>query len=302
MNLLQEIRNYFTYGKSNYLFYLENLPEKYPGIVLRTAQDFGVAFEIDDEVTVSERFNKTRFYTNRLRTDKSERNYLILSSSFSDGWFEFASICAEFIEPGENGQNRMNIMADPVAWWKKWKELLGNRNSEISVYGVIAEMSVLKLNYEKDTSSRWTSPYGGSHDIESCCESIEVKSTIKRYDNVVTIAGQHQLKQEKNSMLWLYFCRMEESLEGVSIDDMVISLVEAGYEEHRIQEELIQMGFDPGASSRKRKYKILEIRKYRIDDSFPQITADSFRDGKIPDSIIRVEYSVCLDGIKYIPV
>lgn len=139
--------------RKNSMFNLNNLPKEYLGIVIRTKDEFGVAIEIADDKDVSEHFNKCRYYTCRLKSEgKDERNYLVLSSTFDDGLYEFASICTEFLEPGENGKNRLNILESPCSWWEKWKELLGNKNSEKSVYSIIAEMSVLKIIFMKDPS------------------------------------------------------------------------------------------------------------------------------------------------------
>lgn len=92
---------------------------------------------------------------------------------------------------------------------------------------------------------------------------------------------------------------MEESLEGGSINDMVRSLVETGYDEDNLQHELDCLGFEKAASIRNKKYKIHEIRKYNVDDAFPKITEESFKNNKLPDSIIQIEYKINLDGLKY---
>ena len=298
MTLLDEIRSYFAHLNSNSAFRLSSLPEKYPGYVIRTNTEFGVALEISEDVLVVEKFNKCRFYTALLEINDAERrNYLILSSCFEEGRYEFASVCAEFLEPGKDGCNRLGILNSPHDWWKKWKELLGNRNSEQSVYSIIAELSVLICKFRVDHSVKWTSSISGSHDIECAEESCEVKSTIKRYDSLITITGQHQLKHEKT--LWLYFCRMEESLEGTSIDELVDELGKLGYGRERLENEVRKAGFEKGTSARSKKYKILEKRKYLVDSSFPQITDNSFKGDKLPNNIIRIEYVVNLDGIDY---
>ena len=46
-------------------------------------------------------------------------------------------------------------------------------------------------------------------------------------------------------------------------------------------------------------YKVDEVRKYLIDDNFPKITDDTFVDGKIPDNISGLVYTVDLDGLSY---
>ena len=102
--------------------------------------------------------------------------------------------------------------------------------------------------YRDDKTTEWAATRSGSHDIECTTESVEVKSTIKRYGATITISGQHQLEHVKP--LWLYFCRMEESLEGFSINDAKDILVANGYDENKLEIELERQGFEKGANIR----------------------------------------------------
>ena len=236
-------------------------------------------------------------YNCHLIFDGKEDNYLILSSVVEEFRYEFASLCTDFVEPGEKGLNRLNLINNPYSGWEKWRELVGNTSKEQKVYNVIAEMMVLAKKRRDDSSTEWTALKGGSHDIECKNESCEVKSTLKRYGATVTISGQHQLDHVKR--LWLYFCRMEESLEGVSINDMKKKLVDEGYNDEKLESELEHQGFEKGSNIRNKKYKILEKRKYEVDNKFPQIVKESFKNDRFPDSVVHIEYTIDLDGIDY---
>ncbi|WP_289489968.1 PD-(D/E)XK motif protein, partial [Klebsiella pneumoniae] len=89
-------------------------------------------------------------------------------------------------------------------------------------------MWVLEFKLKTDPSAEWTAIRMGSRDIECAEEICEVKSTCKRYGAEITIAGQHQLVHKKP--LYLYFVRMEESVEGISVNDMKNRLIQAGYD------------------------------------------------------------------------
>lgn len=297
MQLVDEIREGFASIKTNGAREISSLPEEYLSFVIRTSDGYGVAIEVDDKLELSERFNSCRFYTYKLGIEGKVKNYLLLSSAFEDYRYEFASICAEFIEPGESGVNRSSILADPFKWWSRWKELIGNTSRDQRVYNVIAEMAVLNEKFKADPSAEWTALRSGSHDIECDSESCEVKSTIKRYGVNITISGQHQLEHVKP--LWIYFCKMEESLEGVSINDLKQELISNGYDENKLEIEIARQGFEKGSSSRNRKYKFLEKRKYEVNDAFPKIVKESFKGDKYPDSIVHIEYTIDLEGIEY---
>lgn len=297
MSAIDEIREGFASIKTNSARELNSLPKEYPGYVIRTSNGYGVAIEVDDKLEITEKFNSCKFYTGTLGIDGVMKNYLILSSAFEEYRYEFASLCAEFVEPGDGGKNRNDLVNDPYTWWERWRELVGNTSREQRVYNVIAEMLVLAKKRKEDPTTEWVATKSGSHDIECSDESCEVKSTIKRYGATVTISSQHQLEYVKP--LWLYFCRLEESLEGVSINDMKEELIKDGYDEGKLELELEKQGFERGANIRNKKYKVLEKRIYAVDDTFPRIVNESFKDDKLPNAVIHVEYTIDLDGVPY---
>lgn len=296
MDLLKDIRNCFA-GTQSGAWILGSLPSKYPAHAIRYAGEYGVILNCDDELLVSEWFANCHFYTKRLVINGVENNYLCLSSSVDSLRHEFAVVCAQFVDPGENGIERENLLSNPHEWWQNWKELMGNTIRSYKTYDVIAEMIALEYLYKRDTSIVWEAVTGGSHDIESASASYEVKSTIKKYDANITISGQHQLTRAKK--LDLLFCRLEKSVSGVSIDDLYERLVQAGYDAYKLEQQLEQIGFEKGCSARAEKYRILEKRRYEVNEDFPKITDESFKGDRKPEGIVRITYTVNLDGISY---
>ncbi len=164
-------------------------------------------------------------------------------------------------------------------------------------YGMFATPmnKIIRIHASSGTTGTQTIVGYTKKDINRWAELIA--TTLQRYGAEITISGQHQLEHFKR--LFLYFCRMEESLEGVSINEMKDILVEAGYDEGKLEIELERQGFERGASIRNKKYKVLEKRKYEVDDSFPRITKETFKGDRYPDAITHIEYTVDLDGIGY---
>ena len=297
MRVIDEIREGFASLDTNGARLISALPIDYPAYVLRTNDGYGVAIKVDESYEISERFNSCRFHTGQLRMDGNVKNYLMLDSMFEDYRFEFASLCTEFVEPGKNGENRKSILSDPYVWWERWRELVGNTSREKRVYNVIAEMMVLDNKIQSDPTTEWAATRMGSHDIECAEESCEVKSTVKRYGTTITISGQHQLEHIKR--LYIYFCRLEESLEGVSINEMKQTLIHHGYDEGKLEIELERQGFERGANIRNKKYKPLEKRRYEVTEDFPQIVKESFKGDKYPAGISHIEYTIDLEGMDY---
>lgn len=297
MTILEEIRDSFASMTSNGAIKISSLSAEFPAFIIRIPDGYGVAIPVGKEMEVAENFNRCKFRTGLLSIDGTPSNFLMLISAFEEYRYEFASLCAELVSPGEDGKDRKALLACPLNWWKRWKELVGNDIKDRAIYSIIAELLVLEHKFITDQTAEWAATRMGSHDIECAKESGEVKSTCKRYGAEITIAGQHQLVHTKP--LYLYFLRMEESQEGISINDMKARLIQAGYNPGKIELELQQQGLEHGASIRNLKYKVLEKRKYIVDESFPCITREKFKNNQPPAGITQIIYTVDLDAINY---
>lgn len=297
MTILEEIRDGFASMTTYGALPISNIPDEYVAYMIRIPDGYGVAIPVKDNVEVAEKFNSCRFRTGLLSIEGITSNYLMLISAFEEYRYEFASLCAELVVPGEGGQIRQALIRSPLSWWNNWKELVGNDIRDRAIYSIIAEMCVLANKIVEDPTTEWTALRMGSHDIECKKESCEVKSTCKRYGAEITISGQHQLSHKKP--LYLYFLRMEASNDGISINDMKSKLINLGYDSGKLELELQHLGLEYGASIRNRKYKILEKRKYVVDDNFPSITKESFKNNQFPSCITHIVYTIDLDAVNY---
>ena len=143
----------------------------------------------------------------------------------------------------------------------------------------------------------WEGPKSSSHDIICSDAEYEVKSTLSRYDRIVHITGQFQL-QATSKELFLCFCRFEKNTNGISIEDLVNRLVyDSGVSAEEINGKLLKLGYGIGNSSRSEKYQLHEIICYLVDDKFPKITPESFRQGSFPSGIKRVSYDIDLSVV-----
>ena len=263
----------------------------------RKGFEYGVALECDESIEISESSSNSKIFSHKAFANGKENHYLFLVCFDEDLRMSFAPLCEQFLNKGENNSNRDFLLKTPLLWWKKWIGLLGNKNTKKQCYSTIAEMMALDTILKKDSSAKWASDHAGSHDIETNTMSFEVKSTIKKSGVNITISSEHQLMSEKK--LELYFARMEESLSGVSINDMKHILVSDGYDEQLLERELSGFGFEKGSSIRNVKYKFLEKRKYLIDESFPKITKESFKNDQIPQFVTHISYEINIDGLPY---
>ena len=259
--------------------------------------EFGLAIKYDSGKDIYEEANEVILYSTILVINNRPDNYLMLACCNEQYRNKFAELSRDFVDPGVNGEKRINILSDPNKWWNSWVGLLGDRKADRKSYDTIAELLTLDYLYKDDKSTLWTASEAGTHDIETDKESYEVKSTIKKSETTVTISSQHQLESSNN--LFLIYIRMEKSLSGYSINDVVASLTKHGYDDGLLESQLSNRGFKKGSSIRDLKYTVLETRLFTVDGKFPKIVESSFKNDVFPKNIVKILYTIDLEGINY---
>ena len=108
------------------------------------------------------------------------------------------------------------------------------------------------------------------------------------------ITGQFQL-QTDSKKLFLCFCRFEKNTNGISIEDLVNRLVyDHGVSAEEINGKLLKLGYGIGNSARTEKYQLHEIICYLVDEKFPKISPEMFKQNAFPLGIKRISYDIDL--------
>ena len=298
MELLDELKNWFAFGFPGNAITIGSIEKDHPAWVVRFKDEFGVAVPYNG-VPVNEEFANARIYDRDLLFDGETRHCLVLISESENTRNEFAIFCADFVDPGEDGKHRQELLDTPVLWWKRWKNLIGNAIVEKQPYAVLGELITLYYLIGKGINPVWMGPKKSSSDIVADDSNNEVKSTIARYGKSVVISGQFQLNVDN---LYLFFLRFEKQAHGVSINDMVRKLVNVGQDEYELNRSLKKLGYGIGNSAREEKYTLLEMLKYPVDDTFPKIVPESFVGGAIPNGVSHITYEVSLELLSCEPI
>lgn len=290
MNTIQKIRDGFAYFRTSEKRTIA-LKEQYYWIVKMDEMQ-GVAIEIPEDRYVNEGFANIVYYTKEYVLDGKEHYLLVLASNHSKLHDDFVIICAGFLEKVLDAETYQEIQQRPISWWHAMKELMGNANIEKETYSVLAEMLSYYYLLKQGKEVSWVGPFDGSIDFNCNDGSYEVKSTVKRYGSQITVNSQYQLKAN-----FLLFYRFEPATFGISIQDMVSKLLELDVEESEIERALEKLKYPFGSEVRKKSYRLLEVIKYEIDESFPKIVPDSFIDGQLPKYVSGLIYELDLDGL-----
>lgn len=300
-SLEREIKNHFatlTTGRA----YLLSLPEEYAAYIVHSDGKIGVA--------IPYRGQEEKFFTHFAEVELELINmqslgiggralYLYVSEdSEARKSTKFAQLCADFVEPGEAGSNRKLASTNPLKWWEEWSELVGNANHSVAVHGIVGELLVYRYLLRAGKRPVWTGGGRRRLDFVDSDEAWEVKSTLSRTRLEVTIHGLHQLAS-RDRALSLIVCRLEESEQGESLNEILASIEKLGIAHSELEQSMRALGLREGDVNRNCRYQALELRRYLVDEAFPRITADSFAEGKLPAGIVKMEYTVDLANLPY---
>lgn len=255
---------------------------------------YGIMIKCNDDIRINEQIGKISLYNKLIDINLKSYNCIIvncLDLNIRDRFIDFIV---------ENVSSSYDSLRDrPLNWWEEWCTFLGNVFVERRVYDIIGELFVLEKIFCKDKNTKWAATLKGSIDIENNNDIYEVKSTTKKYDSIITVSSQQQLKQNDNRNLFLVFVRLENSLGGECIEDYVTRIVANGYPERIIEEYLNRCGIPKNNHNRNEKYKIIESRIYSINGAFPKITNESFKNNVLPKGVCKISYDIDLNNLDY---
>ncbi len=275
-------------GKAKYI-------EEYKAYALNINNFIGVAIDCEEGLIINERFNKIKI-SNANLTYKDELHHVIFLYTEDAVLNEdYGLLFLSFLSLGK----REVVSKKPLQWFEDWSNLLGNKKQDKMIYDVLGELETLIMLCKSGQEPKWDSAQKGTYDISAGNVLYEVKTTKNKTENFVTIHNQYQLDSE-NKNLHLVFVRVEESDSGVSIDDLYNKLVGLNYKDiGNVESYLRTLGYYAGKSERYAKFMIHEIRDYLVNEKFPRISKSDFKNGQFPNRVVKIEYTISLDGLEY---
>ena len=298
MEIVERIKENFNRGYFGKSMAIPELGTDYPAWTIKQDGWIGVAVPMNSFSPFSEQFSHVKVRTEKdAMLDGVHYDLLLLTSTEMETRNEFASVCADFVTPGKNGELRSALISDPEKWWRNWKSLIGNISSEKTVYDTLGELLVVEKQLEKGHNPVWSGAAHASHDVETEAYSIEVKTTNQRYRYEVTINSVYQMAPTEGKPLFLSFIRVEPSTLGRSIDDIANNLIQMGYDPSALEDALNRKQLEKGRPSRSEKYRVIEWKQYPVDGSFPAITEASFKGNCLPQNVVHFTYTLDLSGV-----
>lgn len=260
-------------------------------IIVRLVNMIGIAIEYDRKENYYEEFNKIVLKTTFLNDGKK---YLCLLIDKHICYLEsFTLICNDFIEEMTGNEA---VLLNPLLWVDKWKELLGNKLVDKKMYELLGELISYYYCKKNDFAATWNINKASTHDIETENNNFEIKSSIIKKNTIVHINSKFQLAVFQKPT-YLFFLRFENSLDGISINDVINKFDKK--EKNNILCSLNKAGYKLENHSFNEKYKLLEMRKYRIDSDFPILKTDDIHNDKLKQHLLNFNYEISLDSLKF---
>lgn len=299
--MMDTIRNeilYTFYSQVEGRRTIESIDSSYPSYILKNNDIYGVAIPYYEDEIITESFSNMDFGTQKLNFDGSgPETYLTLTSKDFKYKDEFSHLCLDFIYPGHNGENRERLLENPLSWWVRWRDLVGNRIRNQKPYSVVAELLTIKRLQELGNEEiHWFELESPTHDIETLNAKYEVKSSLTKRKTEISISSQFQLSSE--FPLFVIYYRMEESADGFSVDD-VVDLISTPENKMDYNIKLSEYGLPQGSTARKIKYTVLESRKYEVNENFPILKLSDINNEQLLLHLQRLNYTIDLTGIDF---
>jgi len=219
----------------------------------------------------------------------------------------FSVIVTEIIEslqaPGRADQTVCGVL-------ERWRELLETERvgapSLEKLVGVFAELHVLGELAEQSSRvvEAWVGPDGERHDIVTPAGSVEVKGTRSRVGRQVEIHGVEQLEPPPSGELLLAYVRVERDPNGHSVLDLVGDLERMGCSTERLRASLVKLGItaDHEEAVRAIRLTVRERVTYAVMEDFPRIVRGTFPNGRMPEGVLSLNYTIDLSSEPPIPL
>lgn len=245
-----------------------------------------------------EKFQGIHMRTSTREIQGIELKLISIESAQYETRTAFARLCEDFLDES----TAQSISLEPKEWWHNWTSLMGNSSVSKKPYAVLGELHILKTLIDIGETPSWSGPTGGSHDVMLQGHSFEVKSTIEKVDQTVTISSQFQMTPAENKDLFLAHLRFEMGQGDLSINSAVKSLISAGFDEEELESKLTKLGYPQGRTSRDTCYGILDAEIYPVNEDFPKIIPESFKGDEFPSGVVKIIYDINLANLQRTPL
>ena len=174
--------------------------------------------------------------------------------------------------------------------------------SDEEILGLVGELvfisQIIKKN--QDCWKGWNGPEGSSRDFTWDKTDVEIKASFQAGEPKITINNLNQLEPKSDRSLFLFHSTFVANPKG---NISVPTLIEEIHSKIEDKEEFEERVFKAGYAKEHRdlwmdhKFSLSQSSSYSITEDFPRINEKSFKNGIIPESILRIRYEIDLNKV-----
>ncbi|WP_250031665.1 PD-(D/E)XK motif protein [Paractinoplanes maris] len=228
-------------------------------------------------------------------------DYLDVSCTEPDLFGEFDEVLRDVLQEIVRVDRPASTAVRVVARWRNlFRNLLVRELSPQAKMGLFGELTVLSellLAERGFPVESWRGPLNEPHDFEAEGGCIEVK-TLGAQSDAVTIHGLDQLDTHDGRSLDLVLLRVVDDPNGLSLNDVVVRIEESGAARDSLRSRLAAARWHPDpVRPDPDRFAVEEVLRVRVDGSVPRLVGSDIVNGRSPDGITDVRYSVELAAL-----
>lgn len=189
--------------------------------------------------------------------------------------------------------------------WRKMLTFAGSPNLTLGeIIGLAGElyfMNFIETSLQQDCLKHWTGYSGSRHDFEFEYSSFEIKTSLQRNRNEITIHGFNQLASFENKKLFIVLVKCEIEPYGKSLTDLVNELVLRHHlQKSEILEKLRSARCEissPNSYSDFR-FNFTEFYLYEIDTNFPALSRETLTKVSNLSRVKDLQYVLDVSGLE----
>ena len=234
--------------------------------------------------------------------DGSRLNFIDITCNEHSLDAVFGELVQQVLERLSNGEPPTRAVNGTL---EEFKDLLLNEAdgapTQNKVIGLLGELYILKEMSHIDPGciDSWKGPWEQRHDFRRSHNAIEVKTSSRSDQTMVSIHGIEQLLPPKNGGLALVQVCMEPSSNGsCHVSALFDELIRAGVNRMTLKKGLGQIGcLDPHDPQwNQHRFELQGSSSWRIGTGFPRITTEELKP-HAPSGISNVEYRLDLSTV-----
>lgn len=208
----------------------------------------------------------------------------------------FLSLIGEVLDRVDSTHSSIYVEVSKVVNdWRRVLETARATSSRTLIVGLFGELTVLRdLVTQRGPSAAglWRGPQGHRHDF-AAANAIEVKTYTGTGSPKVTVHGAFQLDPPAGHELHLVSLRVEESVDGETIAEIVGELAKSGVSPSVLTNRATDE--EPLILDTQLRLLVADRRIHHVGEDFPGIRASGLSDASLT-GVDRLNYQLLLDA------